>query len=348
MPLGISMLEEFKPATLIGYIKNLPEPESWIGSRFLPNDNIDDVDFEYILGAYQRPVMASILAWDSEAPIAGKKGITKVTGELPPIKRKIHVEEKELIKFFRPRVGTGDRQNAINDIYNYVDEMVMAVRGRMEWLRWKALSTGQVVYDEGGIKFTIDYGCPSALQETLAGNNRWSVVATANPISDLRRWKQDYIDNNGIAPGYMVMSSATQLYLLQNESIRQLITNYTTQYISDAQLAQLLTVFGLPEIVIFDAQIQSEANNGVLSTSRFVAEDLVILLPPSGYNLGKVLVGPTAESIASGIADNSAKQEGVIAQVYETNEPPSVWIKASATAFPTLPGAQLIGIYDVR
>ena len=347
MAYGIYLLEEFKPATMLGYVKNLPEPEAWIGSRFLSNKNVDDVDFEYILGAYDKPVMASIMAWDSEAPIAGKKGLTKVKGELPPIKRKIQVEEKELIKFFRPRTGTSDQQRAIDDIYDYVDQMVNAVRGRMEWLRWQVLSTGVITYDDGGIEFTLDFGCSSDLQETLAGTNVWSDLDDSNPISNLRTWKQDYIDKNGIAPGYMVISSACQLYLLQNEAIRQLITNYTTQYVSEAQLSQMLATFGLPEIVVYDAKIQSEGADGTLTESRFFSEDLCIFLPPSSYELGQILVGPTAESIVSGIADVSAKPEGVVVQVYETNEPPSVWIKASATAFPTLPGAQLIGIYDV-
>lgn len=345
---GIALLEEFKLATLIGYVKNLPEPIAYRGSEFLPATNIDDVNFEYIVGAYHRPVMASIMAWDSEAPIAGKKGFTKVAGELPPIKRKVHVEEKELIRFYRPRVGTGERQQAIDDVYNLIDDMVNAVRARMEWLRWQALSTGTLVYNSGGINFSIDFIVPSSQKETLAGTSRWSDTTNSVPVDDFQRWINAYVATNGIKPGRAVMSLTSMNYLLQNASIRQLITNYTTQYISEAQLAQLFATFGFPMPSVYDALYDEEADSGVVTTSRFLAEDVVLLLPPPAYVIGQILVGPTAEALVTGApATGSAKPEGVFVSVYETEEPPSVWIKASATAFPTLPGAQLIGIYNV-
>ena len=341
------LLEEFTPDKLIGYVRNIPEPENWIGSQFLSTKTINDLRFEYIKGSYEKPIMASIMAWDAEAPIAGRKGVTTISGEMPPIKRKVKVEEKELIKFFSPRAGLGDKEQAINDIYDLVDQMVNACRARMEWMRWKAISTGAITYDEGGIKFTVDYGVPASQKETLAGTAKWSDLDDSDPLGDLERWAEDHVTNTGIRPERAIMSLKSRNYLLKNEAIRQIITSEPDTYISPTQLNQLLANFELPQIVVYDAKVLTENMDGTKTESRFLSQDIVVLLPNASYNIGNLLQGPTAESLAMMNLDSSTKPEGVVAVVYSKEDPPSYWIKAAVTSFVTLPGAELIGIYDV-
>lgn len=341
------LLEEFTPDTLIGYVRNIPEPENWIGNQFLPAKTINDLRFEYIKGGYEKPIMANIMAWDAEAPIAGKKGITTISGEMPPIKRKIKVEEKELIKFFAPRAGLGDREQAISDIYDLVDQMVLACRARMEWLRWQAIATGAVTYNEEGVIFTVDYGVPGSQKETLSGTARWSDLDDSDPLGDLERWAEAHVTNTGIRPARALMSLKSRNYLLKNEAIRQIITSDKNIYISPQQLNDVLANFELPQIITYDAKVLTENNNGTRTESRFLPEDVLVLLPSANYEIGNLLQGPTAEALATLKLDSSTKPEGVIATVYSKEDPPSFWIKAAATAFPTLPGAELIGIYNV-
>ena len=341
------LLEEFTPDKLIGYVRNIPEPENWIGSTILPTQTINDLRYEYIKGSYEKPIMGSIMAWDAEAPIAGKKGLVTISGEMPPIKRKVKVEEKELIKFFAPRAGLGDKEQAINDIYDLVDQMVNSCRARMEWLRWQAIGTGAITYDEGGMIFSVDYGVPASQKETLLTTARWSDLDDSDPLGDLERWAEAHVTNTGIRPERMVMSLKTRNYLLKNEAIRQIITNNANVYVSPEQLNQLLQTFNLPQIIIYDAKVLTEAMAGTKTETRLLAEDVVVLLPAASYNLGKLLQGPTAEALAMMNLSSSTKAEGVVAVIYTKEDPPSYWIKAAVTAFPTLPGAELIGIYNV-
>ena len=341
------LLEEFTPNKLIGYVKHIPENENWIGSQFLPTENINDLSFEYIKGSYERPVMASVMTWDAEAPIAGKKGTTTISGELPPIKRKAKIEEKELIKYFSPRAGLGDRQVAINDIYNIVDDLVMSARARMEWMRWQVLGTGKLTVDEGGIDFEVDYGVPASQQETLLTTARWSDLDDSDPLGDIETWCQNHVTNTGIRPKEMVMSLVTRNYLLKNEAMRQIITSEPDVYISPQQLNQVLENFELPKITVYDAKVLTEENDGSKTESRFLPNDVVILLPGAGYEVGKLLNGPTAEALTQIDADKGVKPEGVIAVMYSYKDPPSFWIKVAVTAMPTLPGAELLGIYNV-
>jgi len=341
------LLEEFTPDKLIGYVRNIPEPENWIGNQFMPIKTINDLNFEYIKGSYDKPIMASIMTWDAEAPIAGKKGIVTISGEMPPIKRKVKVEEKELIKFFAPRAGMGDREQAVNGLYDLVDQMVNACRARMEWLRWQAIATGMVTVDEEDIKFTVDFGVPASQKETLAGTARWSDLDDSDPLGDLERWAEVHVANTGIRPERALMSLKARNYLLKNEAIRQIITADKNIYISPAQLNQVLQNFELPQIITYDAKVLTENHDGTKTESRFLPEDVVVALPSPSYEIGSLLQGPTAEALATLKLDSSTKPEGVIATVYSKEDPPSFWIKAAVTAFPTLPGAELIGIYNV-
>src|SRR3954471_23636703 len=101
--MALWQLDEFKPPALLGFIRNIPTPQAFIGTRWLPNRVVNDLDFEYILGASKKPVMAHVMGFDSEAPIHGRPGLgERVRGELPPIKRKARFGEKEIIKFLAP------------------------------------------------------------------------------------------------------------------------------------------------------------------------------------------------------------------------------------------------------
>lgn len=341
------LLEEFTPDTLIGYVRNIPEPVNWIGNQFLPAKTISDLRFEYLKGSYEKPIMANIMSWDAEAPIAGRRGLTSISGEMPPIKRKVKVQERELIKFFAPRPGLGDREEAVNGIYDLVDQMVMACRARMEWLRWQAIATGAITYDEEDIKFTVDFGIPASQKETLLTTHKWDALTTADPLGDMERWAEAHVSNTGIRPARAIMSLKSRNLMLKNEAIRQIVTSAKTIYISPQQLNDVLSNFDLPEIITYDAKVLTENHDGTRTESRFLPEANVIMLPPATYEIGNLLQGPTAEALALLKLDSSTKPEGVVATVYAKEDPPSFWIKAAATAFPTLPGAELLGIYKV-
>ena len=80
-------LDEFQGPQFLGFVRNVPTPPGFMGQRWLPDQTTFDLEFEYILGAWRRPVMAHVVGWDSEAPIHGRPALgQKVSGELPPIR----------------------------------------------------------------------------------------------------------------------------------------------------------------------------------------------------------------------------------------------------------------------
>lgn len=358
-------LDEFQGPTFLGFVRNVPVDPQFAGQKWLPSVDTFDLAFEYILGANQRPVMAHVMGWDSEAPIAGRPGLgEKKSGELPPIKRKARISEKELIRFMSPRAGTPDVQTAIDSVYNLTGGLLDSVQARIEWLRMQALSEDKIVYDEDGVIFGFDYGFEDTFQINLvtqadgAGTSVassvstvWSDTANSNPVMDLQFLCNRVQNATGLRPREIVFSNKTLGLLLTNDNIRDMIRGTTapTAILTEQELRTLWQLYNLPAWTIYDVMVAKENADGTQSDVRTMAENKAFLIPgttgpilPGFGGVGATLFGPTAESRPLMGTRVASRAPGTFANVYGVEEPPSEWVKAVAVAFPSLPGANLI------
>lgn len=353
-------LDEFKPAQFLGFVRTVPAPNAFMGTRWLPNETIFDLNFEYVLGSFARPVMAHIMGFDSEAPIHGRPGVgAKVSGELPPIKRKAKIGEKEIIRFLAPRVGTPDKQQAIDQVYRGAVDLLDAIQARVEWLRMQALSEDTVVYDEAGVKFVFDFGLDDAFQINLVGANPtdgtgadvsseftapWTDLANSNPILDLQAICKRVQDKTGRRPREFVCSSTAAGLLVNNAAIRNMIrgTSAPTALLTQGEIQTLFDLYNLPTIVTYDVVVQAEQDDGTYVDVRPMAQNKAFLVP-DGYAIGnKTLWGPTAESRVLFGTALAGQAPGIWAETYGTTEPPAEWTKAAAVAFPSMPEANAL------
>lgn len=354
-------LDEFQGAEFLGFVRAIPEPNTYLGSRWLPNQTINDLAFEYILGTTRLPVMATILGWDSEAPLHGRRPLgEKVAGELPPIKRKVRFGEKELIRFLQPRANSADVQEAIDSVYNLTAEVIEAIFARVEWLRMQALTEDKIVYNTDGVIFEFDYGINPNYQIDLVTqldgdstdistdvSTAWTDVANANPVLDLG-WICDKVQSEtGIRPVEFVCSKKTVGLLLNNTAIRQLIrgSSAPSAILTLQELNTAFQLYELPPIVTYDVTVQVENADGTLSDVRPMAQNKAFLVPgggpvlPGHSSIGATLWGPTAESRELIGTPLSTQAPGVYAKTYGKEDPPEEYVKAAAVTFPSLPGA---------
>lgn len=358
-------LDEFAPPQFLGFVRSVPEPNEYQGQRWLPNQTIDDLSFEYVLGSFRRPVMAHIMGFDSEAPIAGRPGAgASIRGELPPVKRKKKIGEKELIKFMQPRAGSADQQTAIDQTYVDTADLIDSIFARAEWLRLQALSESTVVYDEAGVKFEFDFGVNPQLQfDLVAGTNGegttisglggdWADPANSNPVTALKTISRIYRKVTGRTLQEYGCSQTTIDQLYSNEQIRGLIrgANAPTAILAQQEIDTLFRLYGLPTLVPYDVTLQNENEDGTYEDVRPLAENKGFAVPANYGATNKTLWGPTAESRAL-IGTRLAQQApGVWAGTYQTEEPPAQWIKAAAVLFPSQPEAnhlvQVSRFYD--
>lgn len=329
------------PAELTGYeraaLQDL-EVNRFTLAGFLPHRVIDDLMFRFNAGGEGLIEAATYRNYDTESPIAARPGVTRVTGELPPISRKIRLGEYDRLR--NARDSDGRIRTALLDD---ATRMARAIAARLELARGEALNTGKLVLAENGVVATVDFG--RAAGHSVAAATLWSTVATAKPVPDMLSWLQTYVDANGEEPGVALTSRKVLSLLLQNADIRGLLAanGVTPSVASAAGLNTVLQAYGLPPIQTYDARVTVD---GV--STRVIPDNKFLFLPAAvdpnnvdGTDLGAVLLGTTAEAQELGYGLAPVDQPGIVAGVYKTEDPVALWTKAAAIGLPILANPNL-------
>lgn len=326
------------PAELTGYARAAAQDlaiNQFTLGQWLPNREVDDLTFRFVRGGEGLTDAATFRAYDAESPIGSRPGVSRVTGELPPISRKIRLGEYERLRQRKLDEAVGEA------IMGDAERMVRSVAARLEVARGQALVTGKVTISENGVIAEADYG--RAAGHTVTAAATWA-TDTTDIIGHLNTWRDTYVANTGEEPGTILTSRKVFGYMLRNSAFRQLaatVAGTPTLVTADA-VNNVLSAYGLPSITTYDAQVRV---NG--SAVRVIADDKLLLLPSSGANqLGATLYGTTAESMEPdfGLAGSEA---GIVAGAYSTKDPVAVWTKAAAIALPVLANPDLSFCADV-
>ena len=323
------------PAELTGYARTALqdlEANQFTLSAWLPSTNVDDLQYRYARGGQGLAEAATYRAYDAESAIASRPGITRVTGELPPVSRKIKLGEYD-------RLRQRQLASAITDeIFNDTERMVTSVAARVELARGAALATGHVTMNEDGVIADVDFGRRAA-HTNVAPAVLWSTPATATPIADLIAWVTTYKTNNGgVAPGAILTSQTVLSWILRSAEVRAFAASagVAPSIVSPLVLNTILSAYSLPPIVLNDAQI----NVGGTAT-RVIPANNVLLLPSAGQSqLGGTFWGTTAESLEPEFG-LTGLEPGIVAGSYSTKDPVAVWTKAAGIALPVLANPDL-------
>jgi hypothetical protein len=322
------------PAELTGYVREAmaDQPANQFQlARWLPNRMVDDLMYRFARGTGGLTEAAEYRAYDAESPIGGRKGIQRVTGELPPISRKIRLGEYDRLRQRRD-------PNALirNGLLTDSETMSRQVAARIELARGDALVNGSVTINENGVAATADFGRSGAHSVTAA--TLWSDTANAKPLEDLLSWQDTYTDTNGVPPGAIVFSRPVLGYVLRNAELRSDAATVagTPSIITQTVLTALLQAHGLPPFYVVDERVS------VVGTStRVIPATVALLLPEpvdpndeAGTQLGATMWGTTAESLDPSYQLAEGDEPGLVAGVYSTQDPIALWTKAAGIALP--------------
>lgn len=336
------ILREFSRKKVLAYAR-ARQPRVHVGPTLFPDKTVNELTFEYWKDLNRLPVMASIQAYGAEAQIASREGAEKISGEIPPIKRKIPLHERALLAL--KREGAGDVDMVRNTLYNDLDNMIDAVYARGEKMRMDVLAYGAMTLNENGVILNVDYGIPSAHQIACDGVGAnpapWSDSTNRDIIGNLQDWCALIEADTGLRPTRALTSDQVVSYILKDQTIRQMIWGDLggSRPVSLQQVNQLLLGLDLPRIATYNLQVRAQAEDGSYSTLRFFPADRIVLMPDGA--LGDTLVGPTAEALLDDEVE-AKSVAGIYAVVLHENEPPAVWTKAAATMIPTFPMADAV------
>ena len=81
------LIKEFSRKRTLAYAR-ARQPRNYVGPTLFPVQSVNELTFDYWKSQNLLPVMASVQAYGAEAQIASRDGAEKISGEIPPIKRK--------------------------------------------------------------------------------------------------------------------------------------------------------------------------------------------------------------------------------------------------------------------
>lgn len=334
------------PQELQGYVRGLAYEQNlyrFTLSQWLPTEEIQDTEFRIVRGNLRDEDAATYRTFDTESPIAYRLAGTRITGQIPPLSRKIRLGEEERLRL--EAVRTGDTSALVDAVYDDAAKMTRAVLARIEMARGEVLHSGKLALNENGVAATIDYGRNPA--HSVAPGTLWSDTVNSDPISDLRTWQQTYLLDTGILPAYAIISTAIASNLLRNSKVRTLASSIVgaPSIVSQLALNQVLDAFGLPVLVTYDTRVRV----GGVST-LVIPNNKLIFMPPEEEPLGAVMTGITAEALelVNGGYLTTEQAPGLTSVVFKDYDPVATWTKTAALALPVLANPDLTFVATVQ
>lgn len=331
----------FLPAELTGYVRAAlaDQPANRFQlARWLPHRNVDDLEYRFNKGAGGLIEAAAYRAFDAESPVSSRPGLTRVTGELPPISRKIRLGEYDRLRQ-RANPSATVRAALLTD----AERLTQQIAARFEVARGDALVNGSLTISENGVSATVDFGRVGT-HSTSAGI-AWSTTASAVPLANMLAWRKVYVATNGEPPGACLFSDTVLGYLLLNDAMRALDSTLvgSPSILTVDKLQAIMRAHGLPPFYIYDTQVKV---NG--SATRIIPENVFLFLPApvdpndeQGTQLGASLWGTTAESLDARYGLAGGAEPGIVAGIYDTDNPIALWTNAAAIGLPILANPDL-------
>ncbi|WP_432845982.1 major capsid protein [Amycolatopsis sp. CA-161197] len=329
------------PVELTGFVRTAfadLQVNQFTLSQYLPNQMVDDLDFRLARGGAGLVEAGEFRSYDAESPIGSRPGIARISGELPPLSRKIRQGEYDRLR--QRKLDGSIRQAILDDAL----AMTRALSARMELARGDALVNGSVTINENGLAgFVVDFGRKAG--HSVTAGTLWSNVASATPVTDMMSWRDTYVATNGSEPGVAVTSRRVVAYLMQNQQFRNLVFPGANQpsLVTQQMLQDALAAYGLPPIEVYDAQVSVNK-----TAQRVIPDDRFLFLPPKdgATQLGRTMWGTTAESLETefGLAGS---EPGMVAGAYTEKDPVALWTKAAAIGLPVMANPDLSFVADV-
>jgi hypothetical protein len=311
--------------------------------NFFAWENTVSITYETIIGDSGNAAAASVVSYDSAAPLRTRKALRKLTGEIPSIRQKFRMTEKDLQEYYQLRNGINANANAVLDqVYKDVQSCIDAPHKRLDILALEALSTGEVVLNattnpDGMVtEEAVDFGMPTANKKFATAT--WSTGGTtAKPITDIMA-VVEAAQGNGHQLDVMYMRRSVFNYMRLCDEVADYVTgwrigaNQNTVNLSVSLINQFLQAEGLPRIVLIEAMIDVEKDGATSAYNPWDADN--ILFAPLG-SMGAMKNAPIMERAFPAKHVNYAEANRVLIKKWSETDPLHEYTACELNAFPS-------------
>lgn len=330
---------------LVAYWETLTQDEApYPGQELFPDDKKRGLSLKWLKGARGLPIVLKASAFDVHAIPRPRIGFQSLSAEMPYFKESTYIDE-ELRQELNLVLETGNQayiDSVMGKIFDDETRLLRGAAARREAMRMMALTTGVVSMVSNGQQFTFDYNV------THKGNaaTSWATHATADPIEDIRKAKEEVANATGAVLTRAMCDGATWRNLRANTNIKKAIFVLTNGIgaVSDARLRDYIMEEVEIEVFVNDKRYMDENGNSV----KFMPANTFVLFPDG--ELGKTWFGTTpAESdLMAGVeADVSITDTGVSVLAAKKVDPVQVETIVSMICLPSFEQADQIYIMDV-
>jgi hypothetical protein len=305
----------------LGAIRDLPVANNLIGLQLAPFLDVasDDVIFEYIKGGLQEG-LAPARAEDAEAELAQKDELSYGQGRASIIDwaLKDRYSASDVTRYREDLFLLNSAQGVLSQLnfnapQRTVDDFNRRVARhdalrrrkldlRIEWLIMTGLATNQITYNDGKIKFTVNYGRPAGQTQQAPAGGLWGLTAS-DPIGDILAVQQTMLNTYGVAPKRALISTrivnnmwkssrflaAVGMPVVGGTPNVTLDPNYLSLngYTPQGALAVVSQATGV-NFTIYDGFYRTRPlGSSTFTNNRFTADDTVYFLPDEA-DLGEI------------------------------------------------------------
>lgn len=347
----------------LGVVREMTPPEQHIGLRLLaPFRDVesDDVIFSYATGLTTG--LAPARAEDAESELAQKdETVGQGRASLIDWALKDHYDPSDVSRYREiSQLGDVAQGNFPLTIGRMTEGFQARIArdtrsrrrkldNRFEWLITQALENGQIVYNDGRIKFTVDYGRPAG-QTTDAVAVTWD-QATSDPIGDLLARKQQANDLYGVTLNRAIVSQRVINNMLNSDKFHNNLIGdnplYTVRGWGIEAAAEVIGRATGIDFIVYDSVYRTRALGSTTTVNnRFLSDNKVYLLPSQAD------IDEIDDTVGFGATLTSPHPEGNWQTGYyewerDTVDPWGYDIGTGCKAFPVFPHLELSWVMTV-
>lgn len=318
-----------------------------LGATLFPVKKRLGTKLEWVKGANNQPVALRPSSFDAKAIRRDRKGIEKVSTEMPFFKESMYVDEK-MRQDLNNMIANNNQAVADQILINIYDDessLIDSSEIALERMRMELLTTGQIVISGNGQSYTYDYGLDASTQKVTV-TKAWS-DPTADIIGDII----DIVEKakaRGITITRAVCNSTTAKYFRTNTAIKNAVyvfANGTVPVTTARAIEYIKNETGVT-FYAYDNVYVDEAGK----THKYVSDNTVTFLPDGDLGFTNLGTTPEESDLMNSVntADVSIVNQGVAVTTSKIVDPVNVETKVSMIGLPSFEMADKIVILDTH
>jgi hypothetical protein len=316
----------------LGTLREMQPPQTHIGSRLLaPFMEVatDDVIFDYARGLVQEG-LAPARAEDAESELAQKDISAGGQGRAAVIDWAIkdHYAPSDVSRFYesllvQEQLGVVQVPltvgSTVEDFRRRVarDDALRRRKldNRLEWMITQSLETGGIAYNDGKIKFSVDYGRPANQTDEAPAGDTWDQT-TSDPIGDILAVQEYMQDLYGVRMNRAITSRKVLNTLMNSDRFLARIAlvggtpsspidpNYLVDGWGPGAAQQVVERATGLQFIVYDSVYRTRPiGSTTVTNNRFLGEKKVFFLPAEedvnelddAIGFGRTLTSPHPE-----------------------------------------------------